>query len=69
MRAKDPVKMLWLQITRQDQRKGWGLLAPGALVAYQTVGEGPEAKDLTIGKVLLNHRDEQAVTLQPYRGK
>ena len=48
---------------------GWGPLAPGAFVAYQTRPQGRESKQLTIGRVLINHREDQKVTLQPHRGK
>ena len=45
--------------TLAGRRKGWGPLAPGAMVAYQTFNTGPKAKELTIGKVLVNHRGPQ----------
>ena len=50
------------------KRKGWGPLAPGAHVAYQTRNGGDGSKDLTVGKVLINHREDRRVTLQPHRG-
>ena len=49
-------------------RKGWGPLAPGAYVAYQTVNGGLGARDLTVGKVLVNHRGDRRLTVQPHRG-
>ena len=39
------------------KRVGWGPLSTGAMVAYQAVFQGPEAKQLTIGRVLANERD------------
>ena len=48
--------------------KGWGPLNRDDYVAYQTVFDGPEAKELSVGRVLCNHREEQAVTLHAYRG-
>jgi hypothetical protein len=46
---------------RPGRRAGWGGLAPGAYVAYQTVPQGPQAKNLTVGKVVANDRAGQAV--------
>ena len=48
------------------RRKGWGPLAQGAVVAYQTAANGPSSKELTIGRVLVNDRAHQTVLLQPY---
>ena len=42
---------------------GWGALAVGAMVAYQSQLNGAREKDLTIGKVIINHRDIQQVYL------
>ena len=46
--------------------RGWGPICAGSFVAYQTILNGSDARDLTIGKILVNHRGEQQVTLQPY---
>ena len=54
---------------RPGRRTGWGGLAPGALVAYQTVPQGPRAKELLIGKVQANDRDGQIVLVQPHRAR
>ena len=35
------------------------------MVAYQSIFEGPRAKDLTIGRILNSHREEQMILLQP----
>ena len=53
---------------RAGRRNGWGPLASGAYVAYQTVFDGPKGKELTAGKVLINERPEQKVILQPHEG-
>ena len=37
-------------------------------MAYQTVGQGPRCKDLSVGKVLRNYQEGQNVTIQPYKG-
>ena len=50
------------------RRKGWGPLAPGCMVAYQARTVGQTAKDLTVGRVLVNERDQSRVVLQPYEG-
>ena len=50
------------------RRKGWSGLSLGAYVAYQTTGQGPNAKDLSVGKVLRNAREEQKVLVHPYEG-
>ena len=50
------------------RRKGWAGLGTGAFVAYQTSGQGPRRKDLSIGKVLRNYPDGQNITIQPYKG-
>ena len=39
------------------------------MVAYQTVTGGEASKLLSIGKVLVNHVSEKAVTVQPYRSQ
>ena len=39
------------------------------MVAYQSKTGGPRSRDLTVGKVLVNLRQEQSVTVQPYRGQ
>ena len=54
---------------RPGKRAGWGSLAPAAYVAYQTVPTGPEAKKLTIGKVVTNDREAQTVLVQPHRAR
>ena len=54
---------------RPGKRAGWGSLAPAAYVAYQTVPAGPEAKKLTIGKVVANDREAQTVLVQPHRAR
>ena len=54
---------------RPGRRAGWGGLAPGAFVAYQTVPQGPRAKQLSIGKVQGNDRDGQTVLVQPHRAR
>ena len=36
------------------------------MVAYQIHFDGPQSKELVIGRVLINDRDRQMVTLQPY---
>ena len=38
-------------------------------MAYQTFPQGPLAKQLTLGKVLANDRENQTITVQPYRSK
>ena len=53
---------------RAGKRKGWGPLAPGAFVAYQTQVQGSEAKKLSVGRVLVNERNRQHVIVQPYEG-
>ena len=50
------------------RRKGWGPLAPGAYVAYQTKNAGDGSKELTVGLVLVNHREDKRLTVQPHRG-
>ena len=55
--------------TRPGRRAGWGNLAPWAYIAYQTVPQGPAAKELTIGKVQANDRDGQTVLVQPHRAR
>ncbi len=55
--------------TEQSNRtSGFGSVAPGAYVAYQTIDTGPKAKELTIGKVLVNNRVEQTMSVQPCAG-
>ena len=54
---------------KAGKRAGWGPLAPGAMVAYQTVLGGPQARQLTVGKVLVNHREGQILSVQPYGAK
>lgn len=51
------------------RRAGWGPLARGDMVAYQTVFEGYRSKELTIGRVLVNDRDQQTVVVQPYEAQ
>ena len=41
------------------QRKGWTGLSKGAYIAYQTISQGPKARELTIAKVLKNRSAEQ----------
>ena len=38
------------------------------MVAYQTMGNGPTARDLTVARVLRNLPEEQRVLVQPYKG-
>ena len=38
------------------------------MVAYQSHSNGPSAKELTIGRVIVNERDQGSVVLQPYAG-
>ena len=45
------------------------LAIKGAMVAYQTVIGGPASKELTVGRVLVNHRGDQQISMQPYNGK
>ena len=52
---------------KAGRRAGWGPLAGGAIVAYQTIANGPKSKELTIGRVLVNNRDQKQVFIQPYR--
>ena len=54
---------------RAGRRIGWGGLAPGAYVAYMTIPQGPRSRELTVGLVLVNHREQQEITVQPHRGK
>ena len=42
--------------------------ASGAFVAYQSVPSGPKKRELSIGKILINNKDDQTVVIQPYRG-
>ena len=51
-----------------SKTKGWGPLTGGSFVAYQTKLTGPQNRDLTIGKVLVNFRNDKLVTVQPYKG-
>ena len=53
---------------KAGRRKGWGPLAQGAHVVYQTKVTGPERRNLTVGRVLINHREEMRLTVQPYKG-
>ena len=53
---------------RAGQRKSWGPLAAGAHIAYQVGHEGPDARLLVVGKVLINHRDQAQVVVHPMRG-
>ncbi len=48
------------------KRTGWGGLAPGAMVAYQTTPQGPSSRQVTVGKVLTNDRPGQYVLVQPH---
>jgi hypothetical protein len=54
---------------KAGRKSGWGPLARGAFVAYQTVPQGVKSKQLTVGGVVLNDRESSMVTVQPYRGK
>ena len=56
-------------LARPGKRAGWNNLSRGAIVAYQTFPQGPLAKQLTLGKVLANDRENQTITVQPYRSK
>ena len=49
--------------------KGWGPLAAGAEVAYQTITTGNRQRELSIGRVLTNNREEQTVIVQPMRSR
>ena len=51
------------------RRRGWGTLAKGSMVAYQTALTGAKAKDVSIGHILVNERDRQTVMLQPYKAE
>ena len=53
---------------KAGQRAGWTGLKYNAFVAYLKVLGGEEGKLLTVGKVLVNHVGEEAVTVQPCRG-
>ena len=52
---------------RAGRKHGWTPLHKGCMVAYQTVANGPEAKELTIGRVIINDTQARIVTLQPYQ--
>ena len=57
------------ELTREfyaGRRRGWGPLPPGSMVAYQTIPNGPQSQELTIGRVLVNDRERLLVILQPY---
>ena len=43
------------------RRKGWLGLSGGAFVAYQTIANGPSAKELTVGKVIKNLPADQRI--------
>ena len=47
------------------RKKGWGQLAPGAMVAYQTIATGFQRRELTVGRVLVNNRAEKTIVVQP----
>ena len=38
-------------------------------MAYQAVPQGPKAKQLSLGKVPTNNRDDQSVLVQPYESQ
>ena len=40
---------------KAGRRTGWGPLHMGSYVAYQTVNQGPESRQLTVGKVFINN--------------
>ena len=44
-------------------------MALGAYVAYQTVLNGQRARELTVGRVLVNMRDDKTVLVQPHVGR
>ena len=48
------------------RRTGFQDLSRGAMIAYQTKAKGPEAKELTIGRVLVNEKDRRMFSVQPY---
>ena len=50
------------------RRKGWAGLGSGAFVAYQSVGNGPRAKELDVGRVVRNLQQDQRVLFHPYKG-
>jgi hypothetical protein len=43
--------------------KGWGRLGVGAYVAYRLAGQGERARELDVGRVLRNVREEQRVVV------
>jgi len=47
------------------RKRGWSGLGPGSHVAYQTRGA---SRELTIGKVLRNNKNETTVLIHPYKG-
>ena len=54
---------------RAGVRGGWGPLATGDMVAYRTKFNGPDAKLVSVGRVLVNERDRMVVDIQPYQAK
>jgi hypothetical protein len=56
------------QALATGRNKGWSALTLGSVVVYQTKLNGPAARQLQVGRVIVNLRDEKMVTLQPYRG-
>ena len=49
------------------KRKGWTGLSRGAYIAYQTISQGPKARELTNAKVLKNRPAEQNALVQPHK--
>ena len=49
-------------------RRGWGSLGAGAYVAFRSAGCGPSSRDLDVGRVLRNEREEQRVLVHQHRG-
>ena len=56
------------KLGKPGKRAGWDKLGQGAFVAYQSVPSGPKKRELSIGKILINNKDDQTVVIQPYRG-
>jgi hypothetical protein len=50
------------------RRKGWAGLTGGAFVAYQSVRNGPRAKELDVGLVIRKLHADERVLLHPYKG-
>ena len=51
---------------RPGKRAGWGNLTRGCMVAYQTIPQGPLARQLSVGRVLSNDREGQVLHVQPH---